>query len=144
MTFDFTSLTLTFWRNDQRVLLDGSQPLLELPNEGVARELASFSAPTFPFFSDLRRASAEDSELVQLMEELRENPSSHPEHEERNGLVLECGRIKVPRNEELRRLLIAHYHDTPIAGHEGVLRTYKRLAQNCTWTAMNTSQEVYA
>ncbi|XP_072976099.1 uncharacterized protein [Typha angustifolia] len=140
VTFDFTSLTLTFWRDDQRVLLDGSKPLLELSKE---RELASFSAPTFPFFSDLRRASAEDSDLVRLMEELRANPSSNPEHEERNGLVLEHGRIKVPRNEELRRLLMAHFHDTPIAGHEGVLRTYKRLAQNCTWTGMKTDVKKY-
>ncbi|XP_072953304.1 uncharacterized protein [Typha angustifolia] len=140
VTFDFTSLTLTFWRDDHRVLLDGSKPLLELPKE---RELASFSTPTFPFFSDLRRASAEDSDLVRLMEELRENPSSNPEHEERNGLVLEHGRIKVPRNEELRRLLMAHFHDTPIAGHEGVLRTYKRLAQNCTWTGMKTDVKKY-
>ncbi|XP_072953432.1 uncharacterized protein [Typha angustifolia] len=140
VTFDFISLTLTFWRDDQRVLLDGSKPLLELSKE---RELASFSAPTFPFFSDLRRASAEDSDLVRLMEELRANPSSNPEHEERNGLVLEHGRIKVPRNEELRRLLMAHFHDTPIAGHEGVLRTYKRLAQNCTWTGMKTDVKKY-
>jgi hypothetical protein len=36
-------------------------------------------------------------------------------------------------NDGLRQKLLEHFHQTPEAGHEGVLKTYRRISQSYTW-----------
>ena len=45
----------------------------------------------------------------------------------RNDLIFLKGKVVVP--VKLREALIFEAHDTKVGGHSGVLRTYKRLAQ---------------
>jgi hypothetical protein len=44
------------------------------------------------------------------------------------GLLFYQGRIFVPDNEELKRDLIAAFHDSPIAGHPGQQRTLELVS----------------
>jgi hypothetical protein len=52
------------------------------------------------------------------------------------GLLFYQGRIVVPDNEELRRNLIATFHDSPIAGHSGQQRTLELVSQRYYWPGM--------
>jgi hypothetical protein len=45
------------------------------------------------------------------------------------GLLFYQGRIVVPDNEDLRRDLIAAFHDSPIAGHLGQQRTLELISR---------------
>ncbi|XP_072951726.1 uncharacterized protein [Typha angustifolia] len=96
-------------------------------------DLVMISIPVFPFLSKIRVASVEDPEMRELMKKVKEEPSSYPELEVKDGLLLDQGRVRVPAKPKLQVTLIHPFHDTPLAGHEGTFRTYKRLTQNCVW-----------
>jgi hypothetical protein len=54
------------------------------------------------------------------------------------GLLFYQGRIVVPDNEELRRDLIATFHDSPIAGHPGQQRTLELVSRRYYWPGMRS------
>nr|CAN75226.1 hypothetical protein VITISV_035857 [Vitis vinifera] len=54
----------------------------------------------------------------------------------RNGLVCYKNRVVIPLNSPIIKQLLREFHDSPIGGHSGVLRTYKRLAQQFYWPSM--------
>ena len=54
----------------------------------------------------------------------------------RDGLVFYKSRVVVPKNLELRKKLLTEFHDSKQAGHSGVLRTFKRLAQQFYWPSL--------
>src|SRR5207249_10894920 len=45
-------------------------------------------------------------------------------------------RIYVPTDPKLQLKLLQEYHDTPIAGHLGVEKTYEALSRNFYWPRM--------
>ena len=45
-------------------------------------------------------------------------------------------RVVIPPNSQIIKQLLREFHDSPIRGHSGVLRTYKRLAQQFYWPSM--------
>lgn len=44
--------------------------------------------------------------------------------------------ITVPSNSTLREQILHEYHNTPIGGHTGSLRTYARIAHQFYWTGL--------
>jgi hypothetical protein len=52
------------------------------------------------------------------------------------GLLFYQGRIVVPDNEDLKRDLIATFHDSPIAGHPGQQRTLELISRRYYWPGM--------
>jgi hypothetical protein len=52
------------------------------------------------------------------------------------GLLFYQGKIVVPDNEELKQDLIAAFHDSPIAGHPGQLRTLELVSRRYYWPGM--------
>lgn len=61
----------------------------------------------------------------------------------RNGLVCFKNRVVIPPHSPLMQSLLCEYHDTPVGGHSGVLRTFKRLAQAFYWPAMHKTVREY-
>ena len=49
----------------------------------------------------------------------------------------------MPRVSEIRKKLLAEFHDSKLVGHSGVLRTYKRLAQQFYWPNMYKDVQDY-
>jgi hypothetical protein len=41
-------------------------------------------------------------------------------------LLLYENKVVIPQDQNLRRKIIAQYHDNPIAGHPGELKTYRK------------------
>jgi hypothetical protein len=61
---------------------------------------------------------------------------------QRNGLIFFKGRIMVPSNLILNKL-IYEAHDTKIGGHFGVLHTFKKVATQFYWPSMHKSVQDY-
>ena len=51
--------------------------------------------------------------------------------------------IVVPPGSPLIHRLLREFHDTPMGGHSGILRTYKRLSQQFYWPSMRRSVHQY-
>ncbi|KAA8543343.1 hypothetical protein F0562_021162 [Nyssa sinensis] len=54
----------------------------------------------------------------------------------RNGLILYKNRVVVPPKSQIPDQLLREFHDFPLGDHSGVLRTYKRIAQQFYWPSM--------
>lgn len=49
----------------------------------------------------------------------------------------------VPPQSSAIQLLLKEFHDSPIGGHSGVLRTYKRISQQFYWPSMYQTMKNY-
>ena len=54
-------------------------------------------------------------------------------YQERGGIIYREGRAYVPKTKKLREELLYEYHDTPIAGHPGIMTTLTTLSQYFWW-----------
>jgi hypothetical protein len=54
-----------------------------------------------------------------------------------NGLLMFQGKIYVPKDRDLRRRIIAHHHDTRVAGHAGRWKTLELVSRNYWWPQMS-------
>jgi len=55
----------------------------------------------------------------------------------KNGCLLYKGRLVLPKGSSQIPGLLKEFHSSPIGGHSGYLRTYKRLSENIYWEGMN-------
>ncbi|GMY12671.1 Retrovirus-related Pol polyprotein from transposon 17.6 [Fagus crenata] len=54
----------------------------------------------------------------------------------RDDLLWFQNRLVLPASSQFKTHLIREFHDTPVGGHSGVLRTYKRIAASFYWAGM--------
>jgi hypothetical protein len=99
-------------------------------------ELVAYSSSTFLFLDELRHACTSDPDILRLLQEVMDDPERLPELENRGSLLLDRGCIQVPANDGLWQKLLEHFHQTPEASHESVLRTYMMISQSCTWSGL--------
>lgn len=53
------------------------------------------------------------------------------------------GRLVIPKNSSLIPLLLQEHHDSPLGGHSGDLKTYKRIATQWFWPGMRKEIQLY-
>lgn len=53
-----------------------------------------------------------------------------------NRLLLKKGRIWLPSNSRFKLILLKEYHETPIGGYDGIVKTLKRLSTDFYWDSM--------
>lgn len=58
-------------------------------------------------------------------------------------MVFYLDRILVPQVPSLKREIICLYHATPVAGHGGVLKTYKAILEIFYWKNMRLEVQEY-
>ena len=68
--------------------------------------------------------------------ELVEDPDSWPKYSLKHGCLLYNRRLVLPRNSSLIPLILREFHMGLVGGHSGVLRIYKRIAQDLYWQGM--------
>ena len=80
-----------------------------------------------------------DPVLKKIIEELQQDPDSHPSYTIENGklhykerLVLSSTSVWIPK-------LLQEFHTTPTGGHSGIFKTHRRLAQSIFWLGMKKS-----
>lgn len=61
----------------------------------------------------------------------------------RNGCLLYHDRLVLPKDSPRIPQLIAEFHNTPMGGHSGYLRTYKRMSTVLYWEGMKRQIQEY-
>ena len=62
---------------------------------------------------------------------------------ERDGLLWNKDRLVLPPNSPHKEAVIHEFHNTPMGGHSGMFRTYKRIASNFYWVGMKKDIQDY-
>lgn len=62
---------------------------------------------------------------------------------ERDGLLWNKDRLVLPPNSPHKEAVIHDFHNTPMGGHSGMFRTYKRIASNFYWVGMKKDIQDY-
>lgn len=77
-----------------------------------------------------------DSFTSDLITKLQADPSSAPDFSLLDQLLFHHGRMVIPEIHNLKLKLLQEAHDTPVGGHGGFLKTYKRLFSRYYWPKM--------
>ena len=92
--------------------------------------------------AELRDSNKSDVELIRLHEMhcTGSLPLGYSMHQ---GFILYQNRFFLPSTSPLITKIIGEFHSTPQGGHGGVLKTYKRLAEQFFWKGMRKSVEEF-
>ena len=90
------------------------------------------------FLEELHQQVANDPQYCQHRQDIINSPATYPDFTIRQNLILQKGRIWLPRNLPLIRTLLLEYHSTPIGGHMGVAKTIARLSENFIWSGLRS------
>ncbi|WVY96197.1 hypothetical protein V8G54_028348 [Vigna mungo] len=77
-----------------------------------------------------------DPKLVSLIQELLLNPKAREGYELKKGRLFYHGTLVLPRNFSRIPSIIKELHESPIGGHSGYFRTFKRVAGVLYWEGM--------
>ena len=82
-----------------------------------------------------------DEKATELLRALAMQPDSYSDYSLKGGILRYKGRIYIGAVGELRKKLIACFHESPIGGHSGNLGTYHRLKEHFFWPGMKKDTE---
>ncbi len=100
-------------------------------------------------FLDLIRSTiADDKDFGPIFARLQDIPDDddpHSAYRVENGLLFlrEGERMCIPDIPEARTILLQEVHDSPLAGHPGLDKTYTRLSQIAYWPNMRKHVQKY-
>lgn len=80
-----------------------------------------------------------DPVLKKIIEELQQDPDSHPSYTIENGKLHYKGRLVLSSTSVWIPKLLQEFHTTPTGGHSGIFKTHRRLAQSIFWLGMKKS-----
>ena len=88
----------------------------------------------------IRNAKDLDESVAKAAEQLKKTPTRRMDGEEwaeEQGLLLFNGKVYVPKDQNLRRELVAAHHDSPVAGHPGRWKTLELVSRNYWWPGIS-------
>ena len=91
------------------------------------------SYPTWLDGEKLLQEVRQDTMLQKTVKELQMNPDLKAGFTVQQGILFYQGRLVLSPNSPSIPLLLKEFHETPMEGHSGFLRTYRRLAANLYW-----------
>lgn len=94
-------------------------------------------------WTELQAEVQRDSILQRIIQELQTNDKKHVNFSIIEGRLLYKGRYVIPRTSKFVQLLLKEYHDSPVGGHSGELKTYLRLAADWHWYGMRKDVAAY-
>ncbi|KAD6119863.1 hypothetical protein E3N88_11134 [Mikania micrantha] len=111
----------------------GADALSRRPHLG---ELLTLIIPFCVEVADIKAGLLTDSFTSDLIQKLKKDPSSVPNFSLVDQLLFHHGRMVIPEIQAIKLKLLQEAHDTPIGGHGGFLKTYKRLSSRYYWLKM--------
>lgn len=87
-------------------------------------------------WAQIQAAISKDDFIQKVMHEIVEEGQQPFGFSVADGKLRYKGRLMNPANSDISRALLREYHDSPIGGHVGELKTYLRLAQEWYWVGM--------
>lgn len=94
------------------------------------------SYPTWLDGEQLLQEVRQDPVLKKTVEELKRNPGAKTGFTVRQDVLFYQGRLVLSSDSPSIPVLLKEFHETPMGGHSGFLRTYRRLAANLYWPGM--------
>ena len=91
----------------------------------------------------IRSAVEQDPELAKTKQEVLDQPESRPRYLVRGDNLLYKGRLAIPAHSSLTTKFLRLFHESPIGGHSGFLKTYQRLKQQLYWKGMKGDVKRY-
>ena len=98
--------------------------------------LMVLSVPCLTFMKELHRKLDNHFDYQCHLQKVLTCPTKHPGLEVSQGLILNKGRIWLPRDLPIDSTLLTEYHATPIGGHTGVTKTLARIMDNFVWPGL--------
>jgi hypothetical protein len=99
----------------------------------------TYAAISMIHFADYEEWEAEvmhDKKLQAIIHDLIADSASHPNYSFKNRKLFYKGKLVLPRNSSKIPTLLQEYHSSPIGGHSGFFRTYKKLGALVYWESM--------
>ena len=96
--------------------------------------LNALFVPQAPLWDEIKAEAIKHPYMDKISKLATDNPGAP--YTWRNGLVCYKNRVVIPPKSPIIKQLLREFHDSQIGGHSGVLRTYKRLAQQFYWPSM--------
>ncbi|KAK2421547.1 hypothetical protein QL285_032165 [Trifolium repens] len=106
-------------------------------DEGEFRTIVSY--PTLVDSKKLLDEVRADEDIQKLVREVQQNPEAKSGYCVKNGVLFYHERLVIFPKSPSIPLLLEEFHCTPVGGHSGFLRTYRRLAANLYWVGMQRS-----
>lgn len=75
----------------------------------------------------------QDSVLSKIVEQLQSGAAQDRRFALRDGVLCKEGRVVIPTGSPFIPILLQQFHASSTGGHEGQLKTYKRLSREVTW-----------
>jgi hypothetical protein len=94
------------------------------------------SSPQWLGGQKLLQEASQDVQIQRLISELTDKPDSKPGFAVQQGILFYQGRLVIPATSPSIPMLLAEFHNSPMGGHSGFLRTYRRIAANLYWIGM--------
>jgi hypothetical protein len=126
-------------RADWQELEGGSEPRALLQPEQFS---ISAITPDSKIEDLVREAIDEDPHVESILRDLR-NDKEVAGWELVNGLLFFTGRIFVPLDQTIRKLVLEAHHDAPAAGHPGQARTLELVSRRFYWPSLKKSVNQY-
>ncbi|KAD4180155.1 hypothetical protein E3N88_28746 [Mikania micrantha] len=106
-------------------------------------QLCALLLPKSLTLSDIRQALHIDPYTLALIQKLEADSSSVPHFTWVDQLLLYKGRIVVPADPSIRNNILRETHATPMGGHGGFLKTYKRVSLQFFWPKLKQDVRTY-
>lgn len=84
-----------------------------------------------------------DHHLQKIINDLQTDPSSRPGFSVKQAVLFYKGRLVLSADSACIPRLLEEFHSSPVGGHSGFLRTYRRIAGNLYWLGMKKSVQEF-
>lgn len=96
------------------------------------------TAPLSIDLDELALQVEKDESLQLIIRDLEEGKEAPGGYYVKKGHLFHEGRLVIPAKFPFIPSLMKQFHDSAIGGHEGVLKTFKRMAREVCWKGMRT------
>ena len=111
--------------------------LSRLPGQEEMREL-QLTAPLTIDKEELVLQVAQDEVLQKIMRFVQERAEGTEGYNVKDGLLLKDNRLVIPARSPFIPTLMKQFHNSSVGGHEGVLKTIKRMSREVMWKGMRS------
>ncbi|KAD4385961.1 hypothetical protein E3N88_26130 [Mikania micrantha] len=114
-----------------------------LSHQPITSELLTLLFPYCLDLTDIQNGLLTDSYMSHIIQQLQSNPSSFPDFSMVGKTLLFKGRVVVPDIPSLRNKILHESHNTPITGHGGFLKTFKRVSAQFFWLHLKQDVQLF-
>jgi hypothetical protein len=82
----------------------------------------------------IKLAYQDDPNTLDILQALEQEPM--PDFIENNGIIFYKGLILVPDDDDIKRDVLVQCHDSPLAGHFGIRKTFELVSRTYHWTGL--------